>query len=437
MFNTHLSQSIASDRVALRAAAWVSRILLSGPVSLFCAILLAVGLPVTVGLADPIEALKGDAIRGGAVGAVAAVVLSAFVISHIAQFPGIHDEIYIAPTFTAIYGLVLAFFLFTRLDYSRPLLLLSFLVAVLFYLAASHIRRHMRRLCLALVPGGGALTVARQASVDCVALEEPKLPTAAVDALVVDLGHDFSPRWERFIADCAVSGVPVYHFKQVCEWLTGRVEIEHLSENNLGSLVPNFAYIQVKSVLDRVLALVLLIAFAPLMGLIALLIRLDSPGPALFFQDRMGFHGRPIRVVKFRSMRHVAGGGADRGSAITRLNDDRITRLGHLLRRTRLDELPQLVNVLLGEMSFIGPRPEALQLSTWYEQEIPYYRYRHIVKPGISGWAQVNQGHVADVHAVRAKLQYDFFYIRHFSPWLDLLILMRTVTIMFTGFGAR
>jgi lipopolysaccharide/colanic/teichoic acid biosynthesis glycosyltransferase len=118
-------------------------------------------------------------------------------------------------------------------------------------------------------------------------------------------------------------------------------------------------------------------------------------------------------------------------------NDDRITRIGSWLRRTRIDELPQIFNILKWEMSWIGPRPEAEVLSLWYAGELPFYRYRHVVKPGISGWAQVNQGHVAEVAEVHRKLQYDFYYIKYFSPWLDLFILFRTMKTMLSGFGAR
>ena len=117
--------------------------------------------------------------------------------------------------------------------------------------------------------------------------------------------------------------------------------------------------------------------------------------------------------------------------------DGRITRVGRILRNLRLDELPQIVNILKWQMSWIGPRPEAEVLSVWYTSELPFYRYRHVVKPGISGWAQVNQGHVAEVHEVHRKLQYDFYYIKYFSPWLDLLILLRTIKTMLTGRGAR
>jgi lipopolysaccharide/colanic/teichoic acid biosynthesis glycosyltransferase len=169
---------------------------------------------------------------------------------------------------------------------------------------------------------------------------------------------------------------------------------------------------------------------------IAVAIRLESRGPALFRQSRVGHAGKIITVYKFRTMR-PAEIEDERDSAKTRDDDDRITRVGQSLRKLRLDELPQIFNILKWQMSWIGPRPEAEVLSLWYTGEIPFYRYRHVVKPGISGWAQVNQGHVAEVDEVHRKLQYDFYYIKYFSPWLDLLILLRTIKTMLTGWGAR
>ena len=122
---------------------------------------------------------------------------------------------------------------------------------------------------------------------------------------------------------------------------------------------------------------------------------------------------------------------------MTKQKDGRITKVGQSLRKLRIDELPQIINVLRWEMSWIGPRPEAQVLSVWYTSEIPFYRYRHVVKPGISGWAQVNQGHVAEIGEVHAKLHYDFYYIKYFSPWLDVLIFFRTIKTILTGFGSR
>jgi lipopolysaccharide/colanic/teichoic acid biosynthesis glycosyltransferase len=153
----------------------------------------------------------------------------------------------------------------------------------------------------------------------------------------------------------------------------------------------------------------------------------------LFRQTRMGFRGKPFTIYKFRTMTVDA----ETGHRFTEENDPRISRLGRVLRRYRIDELPQIINILAGEMSWIGPRPESIALAEWYESQIPFYSYRHIVRPGITGWAQVNQGNVAMITAATAKLYYDFYYIKHLSPWIELLIAARTVRIVLTGFGAR
>ena len=142
-------------------------------------------------------------------------------------------------------------------------------------------------------------------------------------------------------------------------------------------------------------------------------------------------------MFKFRSMREAGDVTDAREAAMTRDDDARVTRIGRHLRRYRIDELPQVINIIKGEMSWIGPRPEAVPLSHWYESELPFYRYRHIVRPGITGWAQVRQGHVADVEDVLWKLQYDFYYIKNFSFWLDILIVARTIRTILSGFGAR
>jgi lipopolysaccharide/colanic/teichoic acid biosynthesis glycosyltransferase len=125
------------------------------------------------------------------------------------------------------------------------------------------------------------------------------------------------------------------------------------------------------------------------------------------------------------------------GDDYTVPNDERVTRVGRVLRQYRIDELPQIINILRGEMSWIGPRPEATSLTIWYEREIPFYVYRHIVRPGISGWAQVHQGNVAAVDAAQLKLEYDFFYIKNFSFWLDAVIVFKTVRAIVTRFGWR
>ncbi|WP_181169524.1 sugar transferase [Mesorhizobium sp. B2-4-4] len=374
------------------------------------------------------------------------VTVAAAVIAHVAgflayrrigNFPGVAAASYILPTFVLSYGLVFLTIFFFRFEYSRFQAAASFTQSTLWYFGLSIITRHLEPYRLVVIPGGNVERLRTLPGVHWFWITSPGTVIERANGVVVDLRADLDAEWERYIADRALSGTPVYHVKQVSESLTGRVEIEHLSENTLGSLNPNQAYLKIKQAIDWISALVMVVALSPFVVLIALLIRLDSEGPVLFRQPRIGYRGRTYTVYKFRSMRQQAGIGSDKDKAITKRDDDRITRIGRFLRKFRIDELPQAINILRGEMSWIGPRPEAVVLSHWYEAELPFYRYRHIVRPGVSGWAQVNQGHVAAVDDVMEKLHYDFYYIKNFSPWLDVLITLRTIKTMITGHGAR
>ncbi|MCV3210558.1 sugar transferase [Mesorhizobium sp. YC-39] len=360
-----------------------------------------------------------------------------FSFRRIGNFPGVAAAGYIFPTFSLCYGFVyLAIFLF-RIDYSAFQAVSSLTLSILWYFGLSILSRRLDPYSLAVIPGGAVGRLAEVGGVNWHWLTSTDTVVDRVSGVVADLRADMSDEWERYIADRALSGTPVYHVKQISESLTGRVEIEHLSENTLGSLNPNQAYLKIKQAIDWAGALVILIIFLPLFGLVALAIKVDSSGPVLFRQNRMGYRGSVYKVYKFRTMKISTVAGDEKEDAITKADDARITRLGQFLRKSRIDELPQALNILRGEMSWIGPRPEALVLSKWYEAELPFYRYRHIVRPGITGWAQVNQGHVAAVDDVLEKLHYDFYYIKNFSPWLDVLIVFRTIRTMLTGFGAR
>jgi lipopolysaccharide/colanic/teichoic acid biosynthesis glycosyltransferase len=315
--------------------------------------------------------------------------------------------------------------------------LLGFLLHVFWlYLLYVFAERNVRRR-FAVVPYGAIEHLERIESVEWMRLRRPRLQdTRGCHAIVADFSDGLPDEWEAFLADAALAGRVVYQVKQLWESLSGLTEIEHLSENSFGSLVPMRGYFYLKSMLDFAWALGLLPLALPLMAAIAVAIPLDSKGPVLFRQKRVGHAGRHIIVYKFRTMRPVDAD-QERGTAMAGHDDARITRVGRVLRKLRLDELPQIINILKWEMSWIGPRPEAEVLSRWYTSEIPFYRYRHVVKPGITGWAQVNQGHVAGVEDVHRKLQYDFYYIKYFSPWLDVLIVFRTIKTVLTGWGAR
>lgn len=371
-------------------------------------------------------------------GTLVAFLASLYLFRRVATFPGLELLVHVLPTSVATYGTVVATFFALRLDYSRLTFFASFAGALLFlFIVGTYLRRRQGHFYLVPSPTTEALTL--MPSADWVMLTEPRMPREPHPIFIADLRADLSEAWERLIADAAVAGHPVYHVKQIQESLTGRVEIEHLSENSFGSLIPNLNYRSTKRIIDLVSALLLLPTVLLVAVVVGIIIKVESPGPVFFRQKRRGYRGTTFKVMKFRTMRHdhPADEPNAKDLAITRHGDARITRFGRFLRRTRIDELPQVWNVILGEMSWIGPRPEALPLSDWYTAELPFYNYRHIVRPGITGWAQVNQGHVADLEAVNEKLHYDFYYIKNFSASLDLFILGKTLMTVLTGFGAR
>ncbi len=190
----------------------------------------------------------------------------------------------------------------------------------------------------------------------------------------------------------------------------------------------------VKRLIDCAASLCLLVVLSPVLLLTAIAIKLDSAGPVLYRQKRIGYRGECFEVLKFRSM--VSDAEKD-GPQYAKSNDNRVTRVGRFIRKTRIDEIPQAINVLRGEMSFVGPRPERPEFAWELEREIPQYNHRHLVKPGITGWAQVKYEYTATVEGAREKLRFDLFYIRHFSPILDIVIILMTVRVALFGIGSR
>lgn len=240
------------------------------------------------------------------------------------------------------------------------------------------------------------------------------------------------------LLQCKFSGIKIEDGLSFYEHLTGKVHLDALKPSWLifsdGFRRPR-AVVILKRLMDVVGSLVGLAAASPLAAVLAALIKLDSPGPILYRQERVGKGGRSFMLIKFRSMRENAE--ADTGPVWATDDDRRVTRVGKWLRKFRLDELPQMINVLRGEMSFVGPRPERPWFVDHLKQSIPYYNLRHAVKPGITGWAQVRYRYGSSVQETFEKLQYDFFYIKNMSPILDLTILVETVKTVMAGRGWR
>jgi exopolysaccharide biosynthesis polyprenyl glycosylphosphotransferase len=198
-------------------------------------------------------------------------------------------------------------------------------------------------------------------------------------------------------------------------------------------LTTTSVYGHIKRLVDIVLAATALLITFPILLLAGIAVRLDSAGPALFRQQRVGFRGIPFVIYKFRTMRV----NSEADGTTTTPGDSRITRLGHFLRRSRIDEIPQLLNVLKGDMSFVGPRPEWTVCVDLYEQQLPYYHLRHLAKPGITGWAQVNYPYGQDVYDARNKLSFDLYYVTHASLVLDLTILLKTFYVVLGRIGGH
>jgi lipopolysaccharide/colanic/teichoic acid biosynthesis glycosyltransferase len=400
-------------------------------------LLFAVIIPLLLRRFVSVEGLPGQAWDYTPAAAAFGVVAGYWGFRKISAYPGVRPALHILPSFTLAFGAAVLVLFFGRLDYSRFLLLLCYVACIAWFYLVYFKLQGQRILTIGVVPCGDVRGLYEIQGVRWVELDEDPEDLDLLDAVVADLRADIPSHWERFLADQALQGKLVLHRKQIYESLTGKVAIDHLSENNFGSLVPGILYLRAKRAMDVGAAILALPFLAPILLLIGLAIRLDSSGPALFKQARMGHRGRVFMMYKFRTMTWEPEDRADRKASITRDEDSRITRVGRFLRKRRIDELPQVLNILRGEMSWIGPRPEAVALSYWYESELPFYRYRHIVPPGISGWAQVKQGHVSDVHDVRYKLHYDFYYIKNFSLWLDILIAASTLRIVLNGFGSR
>lgn len=351
-------------------------------------------------------------------------------------FPGRRSAVAGVPLLMVWYGVFALILLLWRLPYSLQYIFMGFVLSALWLLVHSIMLWRKRVARLAFVPLGRAVNLDAIPGAVWVRLEQPQpLEGMNVNAIVADLhAPALTDAWQKFLAECTLQHIPVYNIRQVEESLTGRLRIRHMYENDLGSLLPSPVYMLIKQCLESLLILLSLPVLLPLMLLVALAIKLDDGGNVFYNQERVGYRGKPFVMYKFRSMTECA----ELNRQQETVDDDiRLTRVGRFIRRRRIDELPQVLNVLKGEMSLIGPRAEYKKFADELEKQVPFYQYRHIVKPGISGWAQVMQGYVIGAAETQIKIEYDFYYIKYFSFWLDTLIACKTVKTILTGFGAR
>jgi sugar transferase (PEP-CTERM system associated) len=262
---------------------------------------------------------------------------------------------------------------------------------------------------------------------------------ARVDEVVVALTERRAGSMSlRDLLECKINGIRVSDLSTHFEKRMGQIKLDYV---NAGWLIFGDGFNQgfwrtaVKRVSDLICSLVLLSLSLPLMLVTMVLIKLESAGPVFFRQERVGLNGKTFEVIKFRSM--CSDAESDGKPRWATASDARVTRVGHWIRKVRIDELPQLWNVLKGEMSLVGPRPERPFFVETLTQDIPYYSVRHSVKPGVTGWAQVRFDYGATVEDAKQKLQYDLYYVKNHTLFLDLLIMFETISVVLTGRGAR
>lgn len=254
--------------------------------------------------------------------------------------------------------------------------------------------------------------------------------------LAVDLREVLSDRMAQFVSSSVLSGVAVRALSTVYEEHTGRMPIVHLAEGweLRNPVIRSAGYVPIKRVVDTLLVFATLPIWLVLASAIAGAVWVSSKGPVVFRQERIGLNGRTFTLYKFRTM---VEGAELAGPSFAQPNDSRLTGVGTVLRRFRVDEIPQLWNVLRGDVSLVGPRPEQALFAERFDREIPFYSHRHLVRPGVTGWAQVYYGYADDQADTVEKLSFDLYYVKHMSPWLDIHILGKSVWTVLTGFGAQ
>jgi len=355
------------------------------------------------------------------------------------------------PTFSrAALGVLFAFLAITaqivlfRPYYSRPHLfttLAVWLVLVLMLRAVLRLRPWTERLVVVTSSGAIVQALDQTPHITVVSVIDPAAtgPLSAPPAdtiLTVDLSAPWSREVTRYVSATSVAGREVRPLNDVYEEHTGRVPLGHLSEGweIETSLLRKLPFLPFKHAVDLALVVLTLPLWLPLVAVLAVLVRIVDGSPVIFRQVRVGRRGELVELFKFRTMRADAEAhGAKQATG----DDPRITRLGGVLRSIRADELPQLFNVLRGELSLIGPRPEQVSFVEKYREAIPFYDQRHLVRPGITGWAQVRHGYAASEEETIEKLSYDFYYLKHMSPLLDLEVLARSVWTVVSASGTK
>jgi lipopolysaccharide/colanic/teichoic acid biosynthesis glycosyltransferase len=330
-----------------------------------------------------------------------------------------------------LFGLYALTILGGRLFFSRSMLLSAVLLTAAVTVLIVALRHRLSRNRVAVI--GPLIGEGRLSLPNSQVVTDPETDLRAFDIVLVSLTEAVSADWARALSRAMLTGCRVRHIGEYIEELRGAVsldhfEVDHLPPNGIAS------YRMIKRAMDIGLVIFILPVVLPVLALSMFAILVTSGAPVFFIQERVGLGAAPFEMWKLRTMRTERPDEALKAAVI---GDSRVTPVGRVLRRFRIDELPQLWNVLKGDMSLIGPRPEAVPLHTDYQGKLPNYAYRYLVRPGITGWAQVNAPPSASADEAKLKLTYDLYYVKKLSLWLDVQIVMRTFWTITSGGGVR
>jgi lipopolysaccharide/colanic/teichoic acid biosynthesis glycosyltransferase len=330
----------------------------------------------------------------------------------------------------ALHGAVAFFILISRQYYSIQIMMTAIFLSVFAGFVAVLVTDSKLRPRLAAI--GVPDHLARLLRGSCDFIRSPASDLRSYDVILTDDVSSLPSDWVKALAGAMLAGKQIRHVAEYLEEDSGIVSVDHFDVQHLPYNGIN-SYRHQKRLVDVILVLVALPLAVPILSVGALVVYLTMGRPILFVQERVGLGGKTFRMFKLRTMRYASEG----TSSATEVGDVRVTSAGRWLRRFRVDELPQLLNILIGDMSIVGPRPEQVRLTESYTVDLPAFSYRSLVRPGITGWAQVRAGYASNLEETRIKLSHDLFYIKNFSFALDVQIMIRTIGTLLTGGGVR
>jgi len=367
-------------------------------------------------------------------GAAVFYIIMALLLARLRTFPYANKPLVVNFVVTITGSILFMALAAARVYFSLGFLATYFIFTNIWFSLEAFLRARFSLYILAVVRGGYPIETKTFQNLKLVPFDAPDTLPSSVDGVVLDFEKELSKDWIDFVAKCVMEGIPVISSDDFVETQTGTIILANMTTARSISFQKASLYPVLKRFLDLLLAVCFSPLWVPILIITAIAVKLESPGPAIFSQKRVGRRGKAFTIYKIRSMRSDS---EKHGAAFASVGDARVTRIGAFIRKFRIDEFPQFFNIIRGDMSLIGPRPEQVSFVDKFNEDIPYYQLRHMVRPGITGWAQITQGYAAGTDETAVKLAHDLYYVKHLSFVLDFLITIRTIGTILTGFGSR